>query len=732
MGSTEIGSGRAVHEGGTDGLPLWFHCPSTSARLKIAAANRSMIQPRPPMISRMNITRLQSGLIAFSLLGLLSTWPAQGESASLSPEYFAVLRSGEVASLREALNRGASPNARDAGANTPLMYAATYGNAACVRLLLDRGADVNATNSSGASALLRAAFDYEKLRLLVERGADVNARSALGNTALLLAARTAHSSRSVELLLARGADAAATNRFGSTALMAAVAGGDEQSVRLLLKHGADVNAQPTPDELGFVLGGGRSALMWAAFRGDLAILKLLLDAGADVNAVGGLGTALAQAAWSEQIAAARLLIQRGADVDLAGPKDGYAPLHWAASSENSDPALAKLLLDHGANPNLGGGENVEAFLGTPQTPLMLARRRGETPLVALLTKSGATEATPDRIQVRTPPARSLAKALETADFRGAIGRAVPLLQETAVKSKQAFQRHASRQDCTSCHQQYLPMAAIGFAKKQLIAVNPEAEAQLEQMVRDGEIKDREVDWQPLFHPDAPHTKGYEAFGFAGQELPSDRTTDAWVHHLAAIQGEEGQWHNNLPRPPIQTGDLGATALAVHALQRYPLPGRKAEFARQVNRARQWLWTAKPENNEGRIYQLLGLAWAGESSRKLQSLARALLAEQHPDGGWSQLPGTASDAYATSQAIYALRVGTGLGRANPAIDRGLRFLLQTQLDDGTWHVRRRAFPFQPTMNSGFPHGRDSWISAAATSWAVIALSLPEESAKIALK
>jgi hypothetical protein len=37
------------------------------------------------------------------------------------------------------------------------------------------------------------------------------------------------------------------------------------------------------------------------------------------------------------------------------------------------------------------------------------------------------------------------------------------------------------------------------------------------------------------------------------------------------------------------------------------------------------------------------------------------------------------------------------------------------------VARRAFPFQPTMNSGFPHNRDSWISAAATSWAVLALT-----------
>ena len=59
--------------------------------------------------------------------------------------------------------------------------------------------------------------------------------------------------------------------------------------------------------------------------------------------------------------------------------------------------------------------------------------------------------------------------------------------------------------------------------------------------------------------------------------------------------------------------------------------------------------------------------------------------------------------------------------DPAWRRGLRFLLESQEDDGTWHVARRAFPFQPTMNSGFPHHRDSWISAAATSWAVLALT-----------
>jgi hypothetical protein len=273
------------------------------------------------------------------------------------------------------------------------------------------------------------------------------------------------------------------------------------------------------------------------------------------------------------------------------------------------------------------------------------------------------------------------------------------------------------------------MAAIGLARKQSVAVDLAAEQKLVAMVKAGAIKDPEADWQPLFHPDPVYTKGYELFASAAQDLPLDHTAAAWVHHLAAIQGPDGQWYNNLPRPPIQTDDVGATALAVHALTRYPLPGRKAEFARRVERARKWLWTVEPRNSEARTYQLLGLAWAGESASRLQLLAKKLVALQTADGGWSQLPGLKPDAYATGQAVYALRVGARLPANHSAVERGLQYLLQTQLEDGTWHVRRRAFPFQPTMNSGFPHGRDSWISAAGSSWAVIAISTAGPSATL---
>jgi hypothetical protein len=54
-------------------------------------------------------------------------------------------------------------------------------------------------------------------------------------------------------------------------------------------------------------------------------------------------------------------------------------------------------------------------------------------------------------------------------------------------------------------------------------------------------------------------------------------------------------------------------------------------------------------------------------------------------------------------------------------RGVRFLLNTQLEDGSWYVRSRAIPIQPYFDSEFPHGKDQFISAAATNWATMALT-----------
>jgi hypothetical protein len=78
-----------------------------------------------------------------------------------------------------------------------------------------------------------------------------------------------------------------------------------------------------------------------------------------------------------------------------------------------------------------------------------------------------------------------------------------------------------------------------------------------------------------------------------------------------------------------------------------------------------------------------------------------------------------------RAAAAVKVASGQETQTGAVNtlayrRGVAYLMNTQCPDGSWHVRSRAFGFQPYFESGFPHGDDQWISMAATAWAAIAL------------
>jgi mono/diheme cytochrome c family protein len=108
--------------------------------------------------------------------------------------------------------------------------------------------------------------------------------------------------------------------------------------------------------------------------------------------------------------------------------------------------------------------------------------------------------------------------------------------------------------------------------------------------------------------------------------------------------------------------------------------------------------------------------------ELTDLVDALKAAQSSDGSWSQLPDLAGDAWATGSALVALNIAGKMRTHDPVYKKGLDYLLRTQFEDGSWYVRSRTWPFQPHFDSRFPHGKDQWISAPATAWAVMAMTL----------
>ncbi len=675
-----------------------------------------------------------SGLAAaILLLAGLSQFPSSSpqtvragdphEAEPMAADPVEAIRNADAQAVRKWLDNGADVNARDAEGDTPLILASFYASPECVELLIEKGADVNAANKAGATALIRAATDYEKTRLLVAAGANVRVRTALGNTPLILAARRAGNSRTVQLLLERGADATERNDAGVSPVLSGAASGDLGTVQLLLDAGAKADDFPKSDQPGTadITAGLRTPLMWAAYHNDVSMVRLLLERGADPNQSTYFGSPLSHACWSDSFEAAELLIAQGANVNARDALANFTPLHWAAGTESPRPQLVKLLLANGADPNAAGGEPVGAFGLVPQTPRLIAEKRGRTAIVDALAAAGAKD--PPPAEKIVTPQRALPDQLDDSMLIASAEKALAALQTTAAQSRESFRRHVSKQDCASCHQQYLPMAAVGHARNRSVRFDQEAaREQIDALAKlTSPVFEHEYILQALFHPDPAHTFGYHLFGFAAEGAPPSARTDAEVHHLVTVQASDGRWFNNVPRPPIAADDVSATALAIHAIQHYGWPGRKDEFAASVERARRWLWKVKAETNEEAVFQLLGLHWAGEPAEKLADLAQSLRQMQRKDGGWAQLPMLDSDAYATGEVLYTLAQTGKDAVSDPAWQRGLRFLLERQEDDGTWHVVRRTFPFQPTMDSGFPHHRDSWISSAATSWAVLALT-----------
>ena len=218
------------------------------------------------------------------------------------------------------------------------------------------------------------------------------------------------------------------------------------------------------------------------------------------------------------------------------------------------------------------------------------------------------------------------------------------------------------------------------------------------------------------------SSGYELWALWANNYKSNKLIEMLVKNLMQRQTREGCWVSPNPRPPLEFYAFSATALMVSAIQYYSPPSLKQEATQRIEKARAWMIRTVPENNEERVFQLLGLKWTNGDKNFIQQQAKQLLATQREDGGWSQLTNLESDAYATGQSLYALHETGQLKTDDPAFQKGISFLLKTQFEDGSWKVRSRSIPFVPFVYNGFPHEKNQFISAAGTNWATMALIL----------
>jgi hypothetical protein len=255
----------------------------------------------------------------------------------------------------------------------------------------------------------------------------------------------------------------------------------------------------------------------------------------------------------------------------------------------------------------------------------------------------------------------------------------------------------------------------GAARKRGYAVDPATSAQEMKMMLAIIKPMKEPIEKGLDLPSPGITLSYALMGMHAEGHAPDEYTDVLIKAIKRTQLPDGRFPILPFRPPMEASSITGTALSIRAMKLYDKNG-----ADSIRRAQQWLMTAEPNTTEELNMKLLGLAWSGAERKVIERAAAAVVANQRQDGGWGQMPGLESDAYATGQSMFALQEA-GLANAGDPIARGSAYLLRTQLADGTWHVRTRSNPVQELKESGFPHGRDQWISAAGTSWAALALA-----------
>ena len=131
---------------------------------------------------------------------------------------------GDLESVRNLLDSGASVNIANHLGYTPLMSAARSYRVKIVSFLLDGGADPGRTTNDGYTALHTAVGETPSLpekqrdcvRLLVRAGAPLDGKTESGHTALMLAAWFG-CDLSVEELLAQGANPDAMDANGRNA-----------------------------------------------------------------------------------------------------------------------------------------------------------------------------------------------------------------------------------------------------------------------------------------------------------------------------------------------------------------------------------------------------------------------------------------------------------------------------------------------------------------------------------
>ena len=279
-----------------------------------------------------------------------------------TPELIKAYEKRDIITIDEMIFNGYNINIKDDNGETVLFHAVRNNDIEMVNYLIKNRASINISNNETTPLLLAVINDYNDIiNILLNRGAVIKDN-------VFKEAIKRNNEDAVLRMMDKGANINVKFTNGSNLLMIAANSGMLDVLKKCVEKGINVNSKDQYNE---------TPLFWAASKlsrslskgtkkNDAAIAQYLIDNGADVNFVnkrssdGYYFTVLFRASWNDKHDLIKVLLKNGADVNfISNTNAERTPL--MVSSYLNDYQLAKLLLEHKANPNIKTSEGLTAL-----------------------------------------------------------------------------------------------------------------------------------------------------------------------------------------------------------------------------------------------------------------------------------------------------------------------------------------------------------------------------------
>ena len=313
------------------------------------------------------------------------------------------------------------------------------------------------------------------------------------------------------------------------------------------------------------------------------------------------------------------------------------------------------------------------------------------------------------------PGVAVAQEVPVEALRRAAQKGLALLESTSPTFIQ-------KGGCNSCHNQKLAAAAQAFARQRGIPTGPTI-AQLPDELSDA-TAERFVEYAQGGGSGISGL-GYELFARAMTNEPGDARVQAQLYYLKSMQRTDGSWGLVGNRPPITFDDVTATAFVDQSAECVCASGARCRHTPKDRSRSRMVASGAATVDTGTRVSSVGTDVV-EGGCRCDQTSDFSSAEASADRRWLvSASGHVERCVRDRNGALLDVAGRDLPVKDAVYQKGLRYLLDTQAADGTWHVRTRSLPFQPYFETGYPDDHDQWISAAGAAYATMAITAAVE-------